>query len=81
MPCAVCAQVYMFKYDSTHGQYKGDVHADKEHKLLIVGDMKMAVYIEKDPAKIPWALHGAEYVVESSGVFTIEYRSLCHMHA
>jgi len=59
--------VYLFKYDSTHGRFHGDVFA-KEGKLHIDGH-EISVYAEKDPTKIPWGKHGADYVVESTGVF------------
>lgn len=39
----------------------------------------MAVYMEKDPAKIPWSTHGADYVVESSGVFTTKDKAKAHI--
>ena len=58
----------MFQYDSTHGRFKGEVKADG-NKLVINGK-SIAVHGEKDPAKIPWGADGAEYVVESTGVFT-----------
>lgn len=58
----------MFKYDSIHGRFKGKVEA-KDGKL-IVGDHIITVFQERDPANIPWGSVGAEYVVESSGVFT-----------
>jgi len=60
--------VYMFKYDSTHGRYKGDVH-EANGKLVIDGHT-LAVFDKKDPREIPWASVGAVYVVESTGVFT-----------
>jgi len=60
--------VYMFKYDSTHGKYKGEVKAEDGH--LVVNGNKIAVFSERDPKAIPWAKVGAEYVVESTGVFT-----------
>jgi len=60
--------VYMFKYDSTHGQYKGEVKAE-DGKLVIDGQA-ITVYAERDPAAINWAAAGAKYVVESTGVFT-----------
>merc|ERR1712127_560891 len=60
--------VYMFKYDSTHGQYKGEVKAEGD-KLVIVGQA-ITVFSERDPAAINWAGAGAVYVVESTGVFT-----------
>jgi len=65
--------VYMFRYDSTHGQFKGDVHADKVNKKLIVGlhgkTHSISVFAEKDPTKIPWGETGADIVVESTGIF------------
>ena len=60
--------VYMFKYDSVHGRYKGTVEA-KDGKLYVEGK-PITVFSEKDPANIPWASAGAEYIVESTGVFT-----------
>merc|ERR1712002_1421183 len=60
--------VYMFKYDSTHGQFKGTV--THENGVLIVNGKKVMVFNERDPAAIPWATAGADYVVESTGVFT-----------
>jgi len=60
--------VYMFKYDSTHGQFKGTV--THENGALIVNGKRVMVFNERDPANIPWVSAGAEYVVESTGVFT-----------
>merc|ERR1712121_504419 len=60
--------VYMFKYDSTHGQFKGEVKEDG--KFLYVNGNKISVFNERDPANINWAGAGAEYIVESTGVFT-----------
>jgi len=60
--------VYMFKYDSTHGQFKGTV--THENGALIVNGKKVMVFNERDPANIPWQTAGADYVVESTGVFT-----------
>ena len=58
----------MFKYDSVHGRFKGTVEL-KDGKL--VGDgHAITVFAERDPAAIPWGSVGADYVVESSGVFT-----------
>jgi len=59
--------VYMFHYDSTHGQFKGEVSA-KDGKLVINGKA-IHVSSEKEPSKIPWAATGADYVVESTGIF------------
>jgi len=61
--------VYMFKYDSTHGQFKGKVEADHANKKLIIEGHSISVFAEKDPSKIPWGQSGADIVVESTGVF------------
>jgi len=68
--------VYMFKYDSTHGQFKGEVKEDG--KFLYVNGEKITVFNERDPACIDWASAGAEYVVESTGVFTTTEKALAH---
>jgi glyceraldehyde 3-phosphate dehydrogenase len=68
--------VYMFKYDSTHGQHKGDVKVE-DGKLVIDGHA-ITVFNERDPAAIPWASVGAEYVVESTGVFTTTEKASAH---
>jgi glyceraldehyde-3-phosphate dehydrogenase type I len=59
--------VYMFKYDSTHGRYKGTVTQDG--KKLIVDGRHISVHQCRDPKEIPWGADGAEYVVESTGCF------------
>jgi len=69
--------VYMFKYDSTHGRYKGEVKLDGG-KLVIDGNA-IAVFNERDPAQIPWGANGAEYVVESTGVFTTIEKAGAHI--
>lgn len=56
---------YMFKYDSTHGRFKGDIKVEGDH--LVVNGQKIAVFCERDPKNIPWGKAGADYVVESTG--------------
>lgn len=58
----------MFKYDSTHGRFKGDVSA-KDGKLVVNGHA-ISVYGERDPSHIPWGQDGAHYVVESTVSWT-----------
>lgn len=58
----------MFKYDSVHGRFKGDVSA-KDGKLII-DKYTISVFAERDPSNIPWGSVGADYIVESTGVFT-----------
>ncbi|RUS34279.1 glyceraldehyde-3-phosphate dehydrogenase [Jimgerdemannia flammicorona] len=69
--------VYMFKYDSTHGQFKGTVEA-KNGKLVVNGH-EITVYDKRDPKEIPWRTDGAEYVVESTGVFTTIDKASAHL--
>nr|UZT55519.1 glyceraldehyde-3-phosphate dehydrogenase [Trichogramma dendrolimi] len=69
--------VYMFKYDSTHGRFKGEVKA--EGGCLVVNGNKITVFNERDPKAIPWAKAGAEYVVESTGVFTTIEKASAHL--
>jgi len=66
----------MFKYDSTHGKFKGEVKEDG--KFLYVNGQKITVFNERDPAAINWASAGAEYIVESTGVFTTNDKALAH---
>jgi glyceraldehyde 3-phosphate dehydrogenase len=59
---------YLLKYDSTHGRFDGTVEADD--KGLIVNGKPVACLSERDPAQLPWADLGADYVIEATGLFT-----------
>ncbi|XP_062968579.1 glyceraldehyde-3-phosphate dehydrogenase, testis-specific [Cynocephalus volans] len=59
--------VYMFKYDSTHGRYKGNV--EYKNRRLVVDNHEISVYQCTDPKEIPWKAVGSPYVVESTGVY------------
>ncbi|KAH8697782.1 glyceraldehyde-3-phosphate dehydrogenase [Talaromyces proteolyticus] len=68
---------YMLKYDTQHGIFKGTIeHSGNE---LIVNGKKIKFYQERDPASIPWAESGAEYIVESTGVFTTIDKASAHL--
>ncbi|XVF77846.1 hypothetical protein PTKIN_Ptkin14bG0079900 [Pterospermum kingtungense] len=69
---------YMFKYDSTHGVFKGTIRVVDESYLEINGK-QIKVTSKRDPAEIPWGDYGAEFVVESSGVFTTLAKASAHM--
>merc|ERR1712039_740304 len=69
--------VYMFKYDSTHGIFNGTVEA-VDGKLVINGKA-ITVFHCRDPAEIQWGAAGAEYVVESTGVFTTTEKASAHL--
>jgi len=69
--------VYLFKFDSTHGRFKGTVAA--EGGFLVVNGQKITVFSERDPKDIKWASAGAEYIVESTGVFTTIEKASTHL--
>ncbi|RAL11154.1 glyceraldehyde 3-phosphate dehydrogenase GpdA [Aspergillus homomorphus CBS 101889] len=68
---------YMLKYDSTHGQFKGTIETYDQG--LIVNGKKIRFFAERDPAAIPWGQEGADYVVESTGVFTTQEKASAHL--
>uniref|UniRef100_H2V5I4 glyceraldehyde-3-phosphate dehydrogenase (phosphorylating) n=1 Tax=Takifugu rubripes TaxID=31033 RepID=H2V5I4_TAKRU len=70
---------YMFKYDSTHSRFKGEVR--EENGKLIVDDHTISVFKCMKPAEIPWGSAGARYVVESTGVFLSTEKASAHIQA
>jgi len=70
---------YMLKYDSTHGRFKGTVEV-KDGKLIVNGK-SIRVTAEKDPANLKWNEVGAEYVVESTGLFLTKDKAQGHITA
>jgi len=69
--------VYMFKYDSTHGPFKGEVK--QENGKLVINGNAISVFAHRNPADIPWADAGADFVVESTGVFTTTEKASAHL--
>ncbi len=59
---------YLLKYDTIHGKFDGTVEAADD--ALIINGKKVPVSAERDPANLPWGKLGADYVVESTGLFT-----------
>ena len=70
---------YLLKYDSTHGRAKADVSADGE--AIVINGRKIPCCSVKDPAELPWAKLGAQYVVESTGLFTAREGAQKHITA
>lgn len=68
--------VYMMKYDSAQGRFQGEV-SEKDGKLVVNGK-EITVYALMDPAEIPWKEAGAEYIVESTGLFTTTEKASAH---
>jgi len=69
--------IYMFKYDSTHGRFQGEVHGH-EGKLVVNGHA-MAIFAEKDPSSIPWGKNDVDVVVESTGIFLTIDKCQAHL--
>jgi glyceraldehyde 3-phosphate dehydrogenase len=67
---------YMFKYDTVHGRYQGTCES-KDGKFIVDGKEVM-VFKEMDPANIKWSACGAEYIVESTGVFLSLEKAAAH---
>ena len=57
----------LFKYDSTHGTFQGDVSFDDSH--LIVNGKSIPLFCDRDPKNLKWGLYGTEIVIDSTGVF------------
>jgi len=70
---------YMLKYDSTHGEFKGKIEV--QGNTLIVDGQKIRVTAEKEPANLKWNEVGADYVVESTGLFTEIEKAKGHLAA
>jgi glyceraldehyde 3-phosphate dehydrogenase len=69
---------YQFKYDSTHGRYKGSVTYDDQSHHLIVDGKRIKVYMNPDPSKIPWREEEVDIVIESTGAFLTNYTASAH---
>ncbi|XP_011041571.1 PREDICTED: glyceraldehyde-3-phosphate dehydrogenase GAPC1, cytosolic isoform X1 [Populus euphratica] len=72
-------QTYMFKYDTVHGRWKHSELKVKDEKTLLFGERAVAVFGIRNPEEIPWAQAGAEFVVESTGVFTDKDKAAAHL--
>jgi glyceraldehyde 3-phosphate dehydrogenase len=73
--------VYQLKYDSVHGRFQGTVAAKKDgdKEFLVVNGNEVAVYHERNPESIPWGASGANYICESTGVFTLQADAEKHL--
>jgi len=68
---------HLFKYDSIHGRYDGDVKWDEEH--LFINERKIRVFKEEDPGKLPWKDLDIDVVIESTGLFVKKEEAIRHV--
>ena len=77
--CPADYLAYMLKFDTMHGAFKGTVEATENS--IIVNGKEIPVFAERNPADLPWGKVGAEYVVESTGLFLTQEKAKGHLEA
>ena len=70
---------HLFKHDSTHGIYPGEVSAEED--AIVIDGQRIGIYSEPDPAQLPWKDLGVEIVLESTGFFTERDKAAAHLQA
>ena len=71
---------YLLKYDTNHRNYRvNEIH--HEDDMIVVGNRKVKVYAEKDPANLPWGELGVDVVFECTGLFTDKEKASAHIAA
>jgi glyceraldehyde 3-phosphate dehydrogenase len=70
---------HLFKYDSVHGVFKGEVSFEKD--ALLIDGKRIEIYANPDPAQLPWKNLGIDLVIESTGKFTNQFGAGLHLKA
>ena len=70
---------YLFKYDSVHDNFPGEVHAEGD--CIVVNGKKVKIYAERDPQNLPWGELGIDIVIESTGLFKKREQMMKHINA
>jgi len=70
---------HLLKYDTVHGEFQKDVTVDGES--IVIGDDKINVYAERNPAALPWKELGVDLVLECTGFFTTREGASAHLEA
>lgn len=79
--CPVDYLAYMLQYDTMHGKFEGEIAYDMEKSLLIVNGHSIRITAEKNPSDLKWNEVGAEYVIESTGLFLTKEKAQGHIDA
>ena len=77
--CPADYLAYMLKYDTMHGKFEGEV--SHTENAIVVNGKEIPIFAEKNPADLPWGKIGAEYVVESTGLFLTKEKAQGHLDA
>ena len=77
--CPADYLAYMLKYDTMHGKFGGEVKAEGNN--IIINGKSIPVSAERDPHNLPWKELGAEYVIESTGLFLTKEKAQGHIDA
>ena len=77
--CPADYLAYMLKYDTMHGRFAADVKSNDYG--IVVNGREIPVFAERNPADLPWGKIGAEYVVESTGLFLTKEKAQGHLDA
>ncbi len=77
--CPADYLAYMLKYDTMHGHFEGTVESTEN--AIVVNGKEIPISAERNPADLPWAKLGAEYVVESTGLFLTKEKAQGHLDA
>jgi len=70
---------HLTRYDTVHGRFHGDVHVDGD--AMVVNGDRIRVIAQRDPAKLPWAELGVDFVFECTGLFTSKAKASAHLSA
>ncbi len=77
--CSPDYLAYMLKYDTMHGKFEGTVsHTENS---IVVNGKEIPIFAEREPKNIPWAKVGADYVIESTGLFLTKEKAQGHLDA
>ena len=73
--------VYAAKYDTVHGRFNGEIKAEKDGKSIVANGKNIPLLDQRDPAKLPWAEMGVDYVIECTGAFLTKESAQPHLDA